>query len=603
MKAKYKGNDMIVIFEGNIPDFDGITCPCKWNIQTNPQEKIGDLINKFYKLSGVDSKNIKLYFGKKLLTINTKDTVDEIGLKNNPKININVIIPEAFIDKYKKGEIEFKIYIKFIQNSQNSAYNCNKDLKGILKLCLLKEIASKIDDSVIANLKSDKKYDIFYFILKVLKDSCLDLEENYDIKESIKEIIKKDRGKNIMNFSNFVEENIDSNRLQWIINFLKGYDLQEIKDTKARLGKYAQYNEWLEKELNRYIRESVFEFSVVSFVVIERQDYDTFEKERAKCPNRVDKLLLHGTQIHPISCILTGVFYKSEVRCIQHGKGVYFTDSLDYCWFYGGSIDNRQNTNIIPDIGEMFTAVSSLVYYDKKGFLKVNDYQTRIQPGKNEINFAYAGCDLETIVNPDYTKFVGTEYVVWELDQICPLISIKFRREEYCVIWRDDNFSEKAVYNNEFDETFKNYLKERMKYIKQTSKYNIYPCETTEEALQLVKRKKYNKIILLSNVGKNRVGEQFVDEARKIIGNEVLVLFVAYMNNHLNWIKEKKNALFCNKSEFYEEYLDCFTDESKLKEVIKQLENYYEVTFNIDYDSFLQFPLYKNKGEYSGLSF
>ena len=33
-----------------------------------------------------------------------------------------------------------------------------------------------------------------------------------------------------------------------------------------------------------------------------------------------------------------------------------------------------------------------------------------------------------------------------------------------------------------------------MKYIKQVAKYNVYPCETSEEALKLLEKKKYNKI-------------------------------------------------------------------------------------------------------------
>ena len=37
-------------------------------------------------------------------------------------------------------------------------------------------------------------------------------------------------------------------------------------------------------------------------------------------------------------------------------------------------------------------------------------------PKKNEINFAYAGVELETIVNLDKTQFYGTEYVIWDLD-------------------------------------------------------------------------------------------------------------------------------------------------------------------------------------------
>ena len=43
----------------------------------------------------------------------------------------------------------------------------------------------------------------------------------------------------------------------------------------------------------------------------DQEDFDIFEGERAKCPNRVDKILFHGTSIEPISCILTGYFRKS----------------------------------------------------------------------------------------------------------------------------------------------------------------------------------------------------------------------------------------------------------------------------------------------------
>ena len=56
-----------------------------------------------------------------------------------------------------------------------------------------------------------------------------------------------------------------------------------------------------------------------------------------------------------------------------------------------------------------------------------------------------------------------------------------------------------------------------MEYIQEQIKFNVYPCETSEEALELVKRKKYSKIILISNAGKNLSGKQFIIDARKII--------------------------------------------------------------------------------------
>ena len=185
-------------------------------------------------------------------------------------------------------------------------------------------------------------------------------------------------------------------------------------------------------------------------------------------------------------------------------------------------------------------------------------------------------------------------------------MSATLKRVEYCVIWRDENFSSKSIYNNNFDEIFKKFLKDRMKYINQNANYNIYPCETTEEAIKLVKRKKYNKIILISNVGKNFGGKSFVDQARQIIGNDIIVLFLAYKISHLDWIKNYKNAIFSNKPNFYEEYLEIFDKgfdvKDNIKNLIKKIEKFYGVKFNFD-DNYLTYPLFKNDGKYSDLSF
>ena len=208
---------------------------------------------------------------------------------------------------------------------------------------------------------------------------------------------------------------------------------------------------------------------------------------------------------------------------------------------------------------------------------------------------------LETIEEeiPDQTKFYGTEFVVNHFEQICPFMSLKLKRDEYCIIWRDNNFSSKPIYNNKFDEIFKNFLKERIKYINQMSKFNIYPCETSEEALKLIKRKKYNKIILMSNIGTDLGGKKFVEEAREIIGNNVVVLFNAYNIRHLKWVKDFPNALFSNVPKFYEQYLSCFytNSEEECKESIlnlkENIEGHFKVKFNFN-DKFLDYPNTKN---------
>ena len=589
-------NYIMLIFFGKVKDFDNQISLCEWNILANPNETVQNLILRFFQITGLNKEKHRLYFNNMILESYQNYALFQLGITNNSRIDVSFIDLEAL-------DFKIQIFIKFIRLNQNSIYNCKKDLKGILKLCLLNEIALKMDVSYLDNIYKMNKIQLnVYYILKTLKKSLVDFDESNEAGKTIKKILDKTDGCNIINFSNFVDEQIKSELVKYIINLLPKKDLNDINDSYFRLGKYDQYMAFFEKEIIKDLKQSIFEFSIVSIVVLDREDYDKFENERAKCPNRRDRILYHGTQIHPISLILTGEFKKSEYINCQHGKGVYFTDSLDTCWFYGGPKGKRANMNIIPGIGDTFTAVTSLVYYDNNTFLKVNGPKTRPQPKKNQINFAYAAANSETLEKPDPKKFCGTEYVIWEHDQICPFISLKFKRDEFCVIWRDDNFSEKDVYNTKWDKIFKQFLKDRIKYIKHESKYNVYPCITTKEALKLVNRKKYNKIILISNVGPNEEGKKFIDQARQIIGKDVIALFLSISIQHLNWIQNYKNALFSNESKFYEEYLDNFDSEPKMRELISKMENHYKVKFKIDND-FLCFPNFKTEGKYSDLSF
>ena len=393
-----------------------------------------------------------------------------------------------------------------------------------------------------------------------------------------------------------------------------------------------------EEDFETARKQSIFEWRITSMTIVDRKDLKKFEETKNNCPNRVNKILFHGTGIIPSSKILSDMFIRSEDSGYQFGKGVYFTDFLDYAWYYGGNAkkdkkenqdkqeikdkkqkkqkkDNRVNLNIIPKIGERFVMVGSYIYYDKKGFKRV--YNHEYNPGKNEINFAYADSETHTIYSeePDKTKFYGTEYVIHELNQICPFLGCSLKRDEFCVIWRDINFSPKPVYKSKFDEIFKQFLKKRMEYIQEQIKFNVYPCETSEKALELVKRKKYNKIILISNAGNDCAGRQFVIDARKIIGNNVIALFLCYNIEHLKWIKKMKNALFSNDPQFYENYLQSFVtnsdidNESKEQQIRNQLialiikmQKKYKVNFNFDND-FLKYPYFKKEGNFSDLTF
>jgi hypothetical protein len=575
-------------------------------LKVNIKEKISTLIEAYKNYAKVYDQNLVFYFNYKVLNPNL--SVEQAGLQQNSiiyakKKNDNDngrvdecltksndikkdVVPECYLLPYgtnntneenninnPRSQPEKIINIKFIKQSVNNSFilYSNPELYGILKLSLLKEISSKLN-----NVQISKLPDIVAYIMKILKNGYCDTP---DMKQNIKDILEKMKGSNIMCFSRYVNEIININELNTITALLRNDELNEINDIKNRLSKYNEHAKQFEREFEIAKRNSIFEFSIISLVIIEREDYIIFENGKNNCPNRVDRILFHGTSIEPIANILTGYFRKSIDKGLVFGKGVYFTDLLDYCWFYGGAGGNRENANKIPKINETFTLIACSTYYNQKGFRRV--YDNKYTPKKNEINFAYAGSQTEALANPDRSKFYGTEYVIWDLDQICPFISAKLERQEYCFIWRDTNFSLKPIHFNQFDETFKKFLKERIKYIEQTAKFNIYPCETTEEALKLIRRKKYNKIILISNAGDG--GREYISEARKIIGNEVIALFVAYLEDHLKWIKDFQNAIFCNESIYYEKYIECFNDPNtnnvkrNIEALISSIENRYKV--------------------------
>ena len=73
---------------------------------------------------------------------------------------------------------------------------------------------------------------------------------------------------------------------------------------------------------------------------------------------------------------------------------------------------------------------------------------------------------------------------------------------------RDSNFKN----SSRWEEALKNNKQTISKMIG----YNLYTESDTKEALKLVWRKRFNKIILISNAGKDLEGKKFVDKVRQI---------------------------------------------------------------------------------------
>ena len=144
--------------------------------------------------------------------------------------------------------------------------------------------------------------------------------------------------------------------------------------------------------------------------------------------------------------------------------------------------------------------------------------------------------------------------------------------------------------------------------------YNLYPARSTLAALKLVWKKKYNKIILISNCG-DKINDEFegkifADKARKILGFNAFILFFGSWEGHLNWVKNYPNCLFTNVPDFYYDYILNYNEEglNKLKSKIEDFihlafKEYSDFKFQ-DFKDHMIFPLYekfKNGGCYTDL--
>ena len=523
-----------------------------------------------------------------------------VNNNDESKTNKNTILREYKGSINANKNINIKFFSSSINDNKQSDSGLSENsqkLSSLLKLCALKEISNYINDEDISKLPESLR-----LIFQTLQNNYI--SQSQDIKNDIMQVLEN-TGNNILNFSPFVDNEVKPAQIEELFKYLKKLKTHQIEKIINKLSKYENEMKLFNKEFIIALRESIFEFSVVSAIIIERVDFEVFKKEKEKCPNCEERILFHGTPKFNISSILTDYFKKSTERGYQHGKGVYFTDQIDHCWYYGNPKDNRINGNKIPSQDAEFTMIVCSIYYDKTRFRKVYDH--KYTPKKNEINFAYVGFDFGTLLNPNKNKICFTDYVIYDLDQICPFLSIKLKREEYCIIWRDKYFSKKKINNYPYFENNKKILSKQLINIEQYVNYNVYPCDSTKEALKLVQRKKFNKIILISNIGNDYEGKIFIDEARKLIENDIVALFFTYdINKHLEWVSNYKNALIANEANILERYVKCFNGASSqdiMKGIIdlkNDLEKKYNKKFNFNQD-FLNFPLYKDSGKYSDL--
>ena len=478
----------------------------------------------------------------------------------------------------------------FIEFHKN--YNLNENemktepLTGLLRLMLVKYISSFISDT--SNINSQE-------IKKIISDLRIGLKEKENTKEDIKANLEETQGNNILVYSNYINSIISDKIINQLLQLLPKNKQNEVKKQWSLLSKYQDFSKLFEEELFKAIERSYFDYSLIGLSLYEQKNRRIFIESMNTCPNLVVKYLFHGTQLDPIKEILTDGFLYT--RKAFYGMGIYFSDMLDYVAFYAGGKDfktRREYFGKVIPVNSVFSCVSAEIYYSQSKKKDIYDFNLLVKtldhfPTYEEIKRDYPDKMVEKdgihfarvepyqgrvrkreqiIDDAKKGKFIGNEYVITEFQQILPLYGLTFRRNEFFVVWRDNHFKG----NNEYSK----FLKERKLFIYEYAKMNAYFEDSLEKALEIIKRKKYNKIILISNIGLDKAGKKFVEVARKLLGFNVVVLFFSGNSSHFSWLQNFPNALYTNNSSFYKDFILNY-NEKGLLDLKKKIENQYKI--------------------------
>ena len=517
-----------------------------------------------------------------IVCVNYDCTINE-ELYNNLKKELSEIIDKknfSIIELRKGSAIMTIVLIGDLALKGIKASEFNQTSEEIN--CILKKIESK----KFACLGNSYASDTSYKIPDYTKN-----ENRIQLVNFLKETSKSNE--DILQASSIITNNEFESILEKTMDNISDVVItQEINQKKFILYKLEEFNKEIESILEQSKKESIFEFGVVGLSLIDR-DISNYQNRKSKCENLVTKYLFHGTSTDISSLIVTSNFKKGETA--YFGPGLYMTDMLDYSGFYAYIDKERKFENVskIRKKDDTFSIVASQVFYDNSKFENCYDF-TNDEVKEGGIRFVkvnYEGSPLSKNQTKEngYKKFIGTEYVIPSENQILPLYSITLKRNEYYCLWKDYHFTHKTQYT-EHAIHVKNIAKQMLGI-------NVYGVGEFEEALDIIKRKKYNKVIIISNVGIVDKAKQFINDIRQILKFNVIILFFTASISHLQWIKDIPNVLFTMEDSFFKEYISNF-NETGLNNLKVKIENEYGEKLS-KFQPDLSYPLFE-KAESEG---
>ena len=590
-KTKDKNDELLPIFASRITDTTLI------NVDNKKNKFIYKSIFNFIPQIEIKFNEIK--------TI-TKDLIDDLTLKLEQLFQEK----DVKIIEIKKGSLDIVIALNYLikEGLKNINTNNISDNQFLETLNNTLNIgANNAKNLIQKNLLIETT--LAKFKPNFINQNLLNLASK-EAKNQLDLNIREHLAKNHNKKDNLeISKNITNNDIKIFFDELFKETKEQQDDLKEIIlnNNFQDYLNFFEIEFESAIKNSIFEYSINFIEYVYRNDTQ-YKNEKFHCPNMVKKIVFHGSKAK----FINDENKFRRCRSIFYGIGTHFTDLLDYAWFYAAEIN--ENIGRIPQVKESFSFVVSEIYFDKTKFNQIYNMEYEELPipkyGVRNVLVNHRGSPIAKSEIPTYKGFIGAEYIITENVQILPLLNVTVEREEFLIVWRDNNFdpSNPNDYSN-FDEILDFNLKIK-KYAAFNLKTKIYYFYDSNEALNFIKRKKYNKIILISNGANDGIG--FINNARKIIGSNTISLFTCYVEEYyMDIVKDNENIFLNSKNiDCIKEFLNFAVNknidslknlQNLIENKLKEIDNSF--CFKPLNDNAFYFPNFKEGGRFSELNF
>ena len=155
------------------------------------------------------------------------------------------------------------------------------EISGLLQLLLFRYITRNIEDQ--KNIDKIKNKEIKN-IISDLKES---IQFQNDPKENIKAQLSEKKGNNILSYSNYISSlKIKKEEIEKLINELFNQSKKdEIISFWSILSKYQTFNLLFERDFNKAIEKSYFDFSLISLSLYQHKRRKQFIQKLGECSN------------------------------------------------------------------------------------------------------------------------------------------------------------------------------------------------------------------------------------------------------------------------------------------------------------------------------